>query len=340
MAIWKKVIVSGSIAELNTVSASLAVVVGANGYNKIGVDQATTKLSGSFTGSFKGDGSGLTGLVTTLGITGSDNTFSSVDLLTQNLTVQGVNTEINTTISGQTLTIGLVDNPSITGDITIGGNTIRSTDTAIELTGTNVEVRGDLTVTGNDIKSSTGATNITLTANTLTTFAGDIKVNGNDISSSTATALTLDGENVKVVGDLTVGGNDIKSSTNATAITLSGANVSMPGNLSVSGDLTVTGDLTYLNVTNLAVEDKFILLNSGSANPDEAGLVVDTGNGIGYAFAFDAGESRWGFSGSFDSTTTSFAPDAYVAAVVTSDIPAYQKAGNMRIESGEIYIYV
>jgi uncharacterized Zn-binding protein involved in type VI secretion len=341
MAIWKKVIVSGSIAELNTVSASLAVVVGANGYNKIGVDQATTKLSGSFTGSFKGDGSGLTGLVTTLGITGSDNTFSSVDLLTQNLTVQGVNTEINTTISGQTLTIGLVDNPSITGDITIGGNTISSsTDTAIELTGTNVEVRGDLTVTGNDIKSSTGATNITLTANTLTTFAGDIKVNGNDISSSTATALTLDGENVKVVGDLTVGGNDIKSSTDATAITLSGANVSMPGNLSVSGDLTVTGDLTYLNVTNLAVEDKFILLNSGSANPDEAGLVVDTGNGIGYAFAFDAGESRWGFSGSFDSTTTSFAPDAYVAAVVTSDIPAYQKAGNMRIESGEIYIYV
>jgi len=95
-----------------------------------------------------------------------------------------------------------------------------------------------------------------------------------------------------------------------------------------------------LNVANLAVEDKFILLNSGSANPDEAGLVVDTGNGIGYAFAFDAGESRWGFSGSFDSTTTSFAPDAYVAAVVTSDIPAYQKAGNMRIESGEIYIYV
>lgn len=341
MAIWKKVIVSGSIAELNTVSASLAVVVGANGYNKIGVDQATTKLSGSFTGSFKGDGSGLTGLVTTLGITGSDNTFSSVDLLTQNLTVQGVNTEINTTISGQTLTIGLVDNPSITGDITIGGNTISSsTDTAIELTGTNVEVRGDLTVTGNDIKSSTGATNITLTANTLTTFAGDIKVNGNDISSSTATALTLDGENVKVVGDLTVGGNDIKSSTDATAITLSGANVSMPGNLSVSGDLTVTGDLTYLNVTNLAVEDKFILLNSGSTDPDEAGLVVDMGGGSGSAYAFDSATLRWGFTGSLEHNSTSFVPDAFVASVITSDIAAYQKVGNIRVEAGEIYIYV
>jgi len=287
MAQWKKVIVSGSVAELNTVSASLAVVVGADGYNKIGINQATTTLSGSFTGSFVGEGSGLTGLVSSLNISGSDASTGTVQLKTQDLTITGASNEINTTVSGQTVTIGLVDNPTITGDITIGGNTISSsTDTAIELSGTNVEVRGDLQVTGNDIKSSTGATNITLTADTLTTFAGDIKVVGNDISSSTATALTLDGENVKVVGDLT------------------------------------------------------ILLNSGSTNPDEAGLVVDEGSGVGHAFAFDAGTLRWGFSGSFDSTATSFVPDAYVAAVVTTDIPAYQQVGNIRIEGGEIYFYV
>lgn len=342
MAVWKKVIVSGSVAELNTVSASLAVVVGANGYNKIGTDQSNTILSGSFTGSFVGEGSGLTGLVSTLNIIGSDASTGAVQLKTQNLTITGATNEIDTTVSGQTVTIGLVNNPVITGDITIGGNTISSsTATAIELNGSDVEVRGDLQVSGNDIKSSTGATNITLTANTLTTFAGDIKVNGNDISSSTATALTLDGENVKVVGDLTVGGNDIKSSTNATAITLSGANVSMPGNLSVSGDLTVDGDLTYLNVTNLAVEDKFILLNSGSASaPAEAGIIVDQGGQSGSAYAWDAGQSRWGFTGSLAHNATSFAPDAFVASVITSDIPAYQKVGNIRVESGEIYIYV
>lgn len=287
MAVWKKVIVSGSNAELLAVTASQGIVVGASssfaGYNRIGTNQSNTVLSGSFTGSFVGDGAGLTGLVSTLGITGSDSSTGTVSLKTQNLTITGATNEIDTTVSGQTVTIGLVDNPVITGDITIGGNTISSsTATAIELNGSDVEVRGDLTVTGNDIKSNGGTT----------------------------------------------------------AITLNGANVSVPGTLTVSGDLTVNGDLTYLNVANLAVEDKFILLNSGSANPDEAGLVVDTGNGIGYAFAFDAGESRWGFSGSFDSSTTSFAPDAYVAAVVTTDIPAYQKVGNMRIESGEIYIYV
>jgi len=342
MAVWKKVIVSGSVAELNTVSASLAVVVGASGYNKIGTDQTNTVLSGSFTGSFVGEGSGLTGLVSTLGITGSDSSTGTVSLKTQNLTINGATNEINTNIAGQTVTIGLVDNPVITGDITIGGNTISSsTDTAIELSGTNVEVRGDLQVTGNDIKSSTGATNITLTSNTLTTFAGDIKVVGNDISSSTATALTLSGEDVTVVGDLTVNGNDIKSSAGNSVFTLSGANVTANGNMDVSGDLTVNGSLTYLNVANLAVEDKFILLNSGSSNPDEAGLVVDEGNGIGHAFAFDAGELRWGFSGSFDSSTTSFTPDAYVAAVVTNDnVAEYRRAGNIRVEAGEIYIYV
>jgi hypothetical protein len=39
--------------------------------------------------------------------------------------------------------------------------------------------------------------------------------------------------NVTLTGDLRVNGNDIQSSTGATAITLSGANVSMPGNLTV-----------------------------------------------------------------------------------------------------------
>jgi hypothetical protein len=343
MAQWKKIIVSGSNAELSIVSASNAIVVGANGYNVIGTGQSTTILSGSFTGSFVGEGSGLTGLVSTLNISGSDASTGAIQLKTQDLTITGASNEINTTVSGQTVTIGLVDNPTITGDITIGGNDIKASDgnTNITLTSNTLTTfAGDVKVGGNDIQASDGNANITLTSNTLTTFAGDIKVSGNDISSSTATALTLSGEDVKVVGDLTVGGNDIKSNGGTTAITLNGANVSMPGALTVSGDLTVNGDLSYLNVTNLAVEDKFILLNSGSTNPDEAGLVVDEGNGIGHAFAFDAGTLRWGFSGSFDSSATSFAPDAYVASVVTTDIPAYQQVGNIRVQGGEIYIYV
>jgi hypothetical protein len=63
MATWKKVIVSGSIAELTTVSASIGLIVGSN--QQITTAQATTFLTGSFTGSFKGDGTNLTGVTAT-----------------------------------------------------------------------------------------------------------------------------------------------------------------------------------------------------------------------------------------------------------------------------------
>lgn len=63
MANWKKLIVSGSVAELAAVSASNGLLVGAN--QQIQPTQADTRLTGSFTGSFVGDGSGLTGVTAT-----------------------------------------------------------------------------------------------------------------------------------------------------------------------------------------------------------------------------------------------------------------------------------
>jgi hypothetical protein len=57
MPSWKKVIVSGSDAVLNSST------VGTN--QVINVSSATTKLSGSFTGSFVGDGTGITGITAT-----------------------------------------------------------------------------------------------------------------------------------------------------------------------------------------------------------------------------------------------------------------------------------
>jgi hypothetical protein len=63
MATWKKLIVSGSVAELASVSASVGVLVGTN--QQIQTTQANTRLTGSFTGSFAGDGSGLTNVTAT-----------------------------------------------------------------------------------------------------------------------------------------------------------------------------------------------------------------------------------------------------------------------------------
>ena len=122
--------------------------------------------------------------------------------------------------------------------------------TGVSTFSTDLVVGGDIRVNGNDIQASDGATNITLTSNTLTTFAGDIKVTGNDIQSSSATAITLSGADVAVAGDLTVIGNDIKSSS-TTAITLSGADVEVIGDLKVTGnDIKASDGNTNITLTS------------------------------------------------------------------------------------------
>jgi hypothetical protein len=60
-----------------------------------------------------------------------------------------------------------------------------------------------------------------MTSNTLTEVKGDLQVTGDEIKGSGgATALTLSGTDVTVAGDLTVGGNDIIASDGTTALTL------------------------------------------------------------------------------------------------------------------------
>lgn len=126
------------------------------------------------------------------------------------------------------------------------------------------------------------------------------------------------------------------------------AGLTVGGNATVTGDLTVQGTMTTLSTTNTAIKDKFILLNSGSANPDEGGLVIDEGSGTGHGFIYDAGDGRFGVNQSVDSTAGTANSEAYVALVVDEDNVAhdiadteYHKRGNMKVDSNDdIFIYV
>lgn len=167
------------------------------------------------------------------------------------------------------------DSPSfadltLTGDLTVGGNDIKSSGgtTAVTFSGANVSVAGDLTVTGNDIKSSS-ATALTLNGADVA-VAGDLTVTGNDIKSSSATALTLSGADVAVAGDLTVTGNDIKGSGGTTALTLNA------GSVTVADDLTVTG-----NTINLAQGTDFVYSENNN-RLNRPTLRSTTGNTSGF----------------------------------------------------------
>ena len=133
------------------------------------------------------------------------------------------------------------------------------------------------------------------------------------------------------------------SGESAVSIGASTSEVTVGDNLTVVGDLTVQGATTTLSTTNTEVKDQFILLNSGS-NTGDGGIIVQNGaTKSGSAFFWDDSNDRWAFTtGSAASAfATSQTPSAYASAVVTNDtVVEYRKNGNIRIDSGDIYIYV
>ena len=195
MAVWKKIIVSGSsahLANINVDSLSSGVVTGASGnlttttINGSGNIVATTGatnlvMTGSFTGSFKGDGSGLTGLATNLTIGADSGADDTVDLIANTLNFTG-GPGVTSTVSdnqisyaiasgiisasslGTNTTQGqalLVQNGNSGSAVTINslGTTGTPTFASVTTTG-NATVGGNLTVNGSLTTISTTNTNI------------------------------------------------------------------------------------------------------------------------------------------------------------------------------------
>lgn len=320
MAQWKKVITSGSIAELNAVSASAYYVQ----ENQQLSSPSLTRISGSFSGSFTGDGSKLDlisldyPVVNGLGIsafsyngTGSATVSisSSLDLATNRILKWNGTGFTNTS---------LTDN---------AGGTLVSGTSSIQLSGI------DSSLTGSFTGSFKGD------GSNLTGLVTSLRISGSDGTGGSVNLLNQ---------DLTITGvaNEINTTIfdQTLAIGLPD-NVSITSDLTVGGNLRVNGDLTYLNVANLLVEDKFILLNSGSANPDEGGIIIDEGSGAGHAFIYDSSDIRWGFNASVAFNATTANNTAYAAAIIDlsnghQDVFEYQKNGNIKIDNtGGIWIY-
>lgn len=124
------------------------------------------------------------------------------------------------------------------------------------------------------------------------------------------------------------------------------ATASVSQNLIVGGDLIVNGDLSYINTTNIAVTDQFILLGSGSAEGSDIGIIFDNVGGItgtGTAFFYDGNENRLSYATSVSHTATSVTPAAYIPLIFdvtgASHTPVTD-IGNIKIEDGEAYIYI
>jgi hypothetical protein len=123
--------------------------------------------------------------------------------------------------------------------------------------------------------------------------------------------------------------------------------------LIVTGDLTVQGQRTELQVTNLNVEDQFILLNSGSTSGDSGIIFGGTGNGTaqaGHSIFCDDSDGNgatFGYKSQLaHNVTTGGTPTSKLGNIESStsapsSAPTFQGVGTIHVKTddNEIYIY-
>ena len=321
MAQWKKLVVSGSNISQLANDVGYVVNQGSEG----------VALTGAFTGSFSGSavlpaltqGSGIT----SFSYNGSaPATVALTDAFTDGGGVAG---SFGSTTQIPVLTI------DDQGRITTASLATVATQLTISSDGVTTDTVDLLTDTFR-IGATNGITS-TLTDNTITIGLKAGIVSGSSLSSAAQ-------------GQVTLTTNGVAASTIdlglETTDDVTFNNLNLTGDAEIDGNLTVNGTLAYLNTTNTEIKDKYILINSGSTDPDSGGLVVDQGSGAGDAFIFDATDLRWGVNKNISATTGSANSEAHISVVVDEndtnhvDEAYYQKNGNIKVDtSGNIFIY-
>lgn len=131
-------------------------------------------------------------------------------------------------------------------------------------------------------------------------------------------------------------GGTTGSSVNALATAMT---IADDKTVTVDGDLVVNGTTTTINAENVLFEDHFIALNNNAGTPADAhsGIIFQRASGNA-AFGFNGTRFAFDFTGAAADDTT-ITPDAFPAAVVTSNDANYQYNGNIKVDGSDIYIY-
>lgn len=264
-----------------------------------------------------------------------------------------------TTIAG----LSSVTSTAFVGDLT---GTADSASIADAVAPNSVALGTD--TTGNYVLSLANATNggTTITNGATEGGAATIAVNLNDLAAGavdvTADSIAIidanDSNNTKKesVADFVSGiaGDNLSAASGQLSLgtTITGNHV-FSNNITVSGNLTVEGTQINANVANLDVEDRYILLNSGSATIGDSGIVFGGSTGTaqeGTALVWDASynsdDGRLGVVADMAGNATGDQTIAYhIAGVfegtaVDAATAQADHVGNIRVDSSDIYIYV
>jgi hypothetical protein len=207
-----------------------------------------------------------------LDFTGDSGGPSAVDLDSQTLTIAGTTNEIETSVSGQTLTVGIVTNPTIGGNLTVTGDlTVNGTTTTVDTTNTIVkdpliELNTGAASNANDLgivmeRGSTGDNAI---------VAWDESADGFIVGTTTATGAST--------GNLTIAAAPLTASTFTGNLT---GNVTgnVTGTAATVTDATQAAITTAANLTTVgtlasgAISSGFGNIDIGSSTFDTTGAV-------------------------------------------------------------------
>ena len=375
MATWKKIITSGSNADLNQITASAVKFPN----DSISGDVITGGTIGSTT---------ITALAGNLSL--GDNNITNVgDINADSISVDAAGTGLDIVFGGNTTKnkITLTDNLADALNITEAGNSyikfITSNSSEEMLFGENAtfekNVSGSITSTGSFgklIGDGSELTGVSQDIDTLTAFSGvphatqdEFLISDNGTEKRATMTMVANGAFALVSGDATIAaGGALTIANNAVEEAMIANNAigndqmadNAIGNaelkqndditlqsLTLTGDLTVNGTTTTIATTNTKVEDKFMFLATGSAGTNtDAGIMVQSGSVdlSGSAFYHDvnvvAGTNpnggRWSVAKSVGQDVGAVNPLQFVTTVKTETVNPNSTSGSYG--AGEMHV--
>jgi len=324
MAEWKKVVVSGSnISQLNNDAGYLTSVTATNTFATMSIngvnviaDSSTDTLTFA---SASGAGLAIVGDAGADSITFTLGAIPNASLANSTISGKSLGSNLDSLTAGSGLS-GTAYNGSTAQTWTVNsGSMLPYYSSSIFAT-----VSGDITISAGGV-ATIAANSVALGTDTTGDYVSNlgtgtgVTIGSNTGEGSQPTIAVNYGSsaNTAVQGNTTISisgtSNEIEI-TGTTAQALGGGpsytiglpnNVTIGNNLTVTGDLYVNGTTTTINTADLYVEDKFIVLASGSATAGDGGIIIDRGSDSNnnIAFGFDADTDRWGYQNGLSDTT-------------------------------------
>jgi hypothetical protein len=209
----------------------------------------------------------ITGNVTSLNVTGN---ITGGNLLTPGVvTATGNITGGNVSAgSGTIVTTGNINGANVNASSGItAGTTVIATG---NITGGNIGTAGQVTassnITGGNLTTAGLTSTGTLAVSSTSSFTGNI-------TSAFNVTGNIAGGNISTPGQVTSVGNITGGNLITTGVTQTGT-LETTGNALIGGNLIVQGNITYINIDDLRVEDPIIILGTG---PNGAPLTSDDG---------------------------------------------------------------